>query len=73
MKTGPAIVTPKETGTVTWTLTVTNNGPTDSSGYTVSDAVPAGYTNVASTQPVVASPAIPWPPPTVCSRSVIPT
>lgn len=36
-------------GTVTWTLTVTNNGPGYSSGFTLNDAVPAGYTNVAVT------------------------
>ncbi|MBT2545496.1 DUF11 domain-containing protein [Streptomyces sp. ISL-44] len=37
--------------TITYTLTVTNNGPNPSSGYTVTDAFPAGLTNVTSTTP----------------------
>jgi uncharacterized repeat protein (TIGR01451 family) len=49
VKTGPATVSPG--GTVTWTLSVTNNGPGDSSGFAVSDDVPAGVTNVASSTP----------------------
>jgi uncharacterized repeat protein (TIGR01451 family) len=38
-------------GSVTWTLAVTNNGPGTSSGYVVTDDVPAGYRSVASTTP----------------------
>ena len=48
-KTGPAVVAPS--GTVTWALTVTNHGPSVSSGFVISDAVPAGYTAVSSTTP----------------------
>ncbi|HYA67183.1 MAG TPA: DUF11 domain-containing protein, partial [Acidimicrobiales bacterium] len=46
VKTGPATVGPG--ATITWTLTVTNEGPGDSSGFGVSDDVPAGVTDVAS-------------------------
>ena len=46
VKTGPATVGPG--GTITWTLTVTNHGPGASSGFGVSDSVPAGVTDVAS-------------------------
>ncbi|GAA4668722.1 DUF11 domain-containing protein [Amycolatopsis dongchuanensis] len=35
-------------GTVTYLLVVTNNGRGDSSGYTVTDQIPAGLTNVSS-------------------------
>lgn len=35
--------------TVTWTITATNTGPGISSGFVVTDAVPAAYTNVAVT------------------------
>jgi uncharacterized repeat protein (TIGR01451 family) len=45
-KTGPAVVSPS--GAITWTLTVTNNGPGNSSGFVVNDTVPSGVTNVAS-------------------------
>jgi uncharacterized repeat protein (TIGR01451 family) len=38
-------------GTITWTITVTNNGPGDSSGYVVADTIPTGVTNVASSTP----------------------
>jgi uncharacterized repeat protein (TIGR01451 family) len=48
-KTGPASVAPG--GAITWTLTVTNNGPADSSGFSVSDPVPSAYDLVASTDP----------------------
>ena len=48
-KTGPATVLPN--GQVTWTLTVTNNGPNISSGYVVNDTVPTGYTNLISSTP----------------------
>lgn len=43
-KSGPADVLAGEQ--ITWTLTVRNNGPRPSSGYTVTDDVPAGVTNV---------------------------
>ena len=46
-KTGPAVVLPS--GAVTWTLTVTNKGPGKSSGFSVIDEVPSGYTNVKTT------------------------
>ncbi|WIB77963.1 DUF11 domain-containing protein [Curtobacterium sp. MCPF17_002] len=46
VKTGPAALTAG--GTATYTLTVTNNGPGDSSGYVVNDTVPVPLTNVAS-------------------------
>lgn len=36
---------------VTWTLTVHNYGPGNSSGYTVTDSIPAAVTNVATTTP----------------------
>ena len=36
---------------VTWTLSVTNTGPGNSSGFVVDDPVPAGVTNFASTTP----------------------
>ena len=36
-------------GKVTWALVVTNNGTGYSSGFTLNDAVPAGYTNVSVT------------------------
>ena len=45
-KSGPAQVL--TSGTITWTMNVTNAGPAISSGYTVTDQVPAGVTNVAS-------------------------
>ncbi len=48
-KTGPATIAPS--GTVTWSLTVHNFGPNVSSGYVVSDAIPAGYTDVATSTP----------------------
>ncbi|WP_074711855.1 DUF7507 domain-containing protein [Arthrobacter alpinus] len=48
-KTGPPQV--QTNGTINWTLAVKNNGPAISSGYTVSDTVPAGVTGVASTTP----------------------
>jgi uncharacterized repeat protein (TIGR01451 family) len=35
-------------GKVTWTLTATNAGPGDSSGFVVNDPVPAGYSNIAT-------------------------
>ncbi|GGZ45133.1 hypothetical protein GCM10010387_44520 [Streptomyces inusitatus] len=48
-KTGPASVTAG--GEVTYTITVTNNGPSDSTGWTVADSIPAGLTNAATTTP----------------------
>jgi len=48
-KSGPVALT--RGGTVSYTLTVTNNGPGNSSGFTVSDAVPAVLTGVASSTP----------------------
>jgi uncharacterized repeat protein (TIGR01451 family) len=36
-------------GTVTYTLTVTDNGPGNSSGYTISDTLPAGLNNPTTT------------------------
>jgi len=45
-KTGPTSVAAG--GAISWNLTVTNNGPAASSGYTVVDTVPAGVTNIAS-------------------------
>lgn len=47
VKTGPAATVPAG-GTATYTLTVTNNGPGNSSGFVVKDTVPAPLTNVAS-------------------------
>ena len=44
VKTGPAMV--MTGGAVTWTLTVTNHGPGNSSGFSVQDTVPSGFTNV---------------------------
>ncbi len=49
VKTGPATVVAG--GTITWTLTVTNNGPGNSSGFVVDDTVPAGVTNVSTSTP----------------------
>ncbi|QDY78209.1 beta strand repeat-containing protein [Streptomyces qinzhouensis] len=48
-KTGPASVNPG--GQITYVLTITNNGPDDSSGWTVTDPIPAGLTNAATTTP----------------------
>ena len=47
VKTAPAVVLPG--GAVTWTLTVTNKGPGKSSGFSVGDKVPSGFTNVKTT------------------------
>ncbi len=47
VKSGPAKVF--NGGTMTWTLAVTNKGPSESSGYVVTDAVPSGYTNISGT------------------------
>jgi uncharacterized repeat protein (TIGR01451 family) len=48
-KTGPVALIPG--GTVTYTLTVRNNGTGNSSGFVVNDTVPATLTNVASPDP----------------------
>ena len=66
VKTGPTSVAPG--GTITWQITVTNNGPADSSGFTVSDAVPAAVTGVASSTPgcIVSGHNL------VCSEGVLP-
>jgi uncharacterized repeat protein (TIGR01451 family) len=45
-KTGPDTVEPG--GAITWTVTVTNNGPGTSSGHSVTDIVTEGVTDVAS-------------------------
>lgn len=49
VKTGPAAAAPG--GALSWNLVVTNHGPGTSSGFTVSDTVPAGVTGVASPTP----------------------
>ncbi|MFC4820186.1 DUF6923 family protein [Dokdonella ginsengisoli] len=49
VKTGPATAAPG--GALSWNLLVTNHGPGASSGFTVSDVVPAGVTGVASPTP----------------------
>ena len=41
--------TPNEHDTVTYTITLTNNGPIDATGVTVYDALPLGVTYVSST------------------------
>ncbi|MEU9337858.1 DUF11 domain-containing protein [Streptomyces sp. NPDC048290] len=46
-KTGPAEVSAG--GTVSYSIKVTNNGPNASSGWTLTDTVPAGLTNAATT------------------------
>lgn len=48
-KTGPDEYTPG--GTITYTLTVTNNGPGASSGSVVTDQIPASVTSVSSPTP----------------------
>jgi uncharacterized repeat protein (TIGR01451 family) len=50
VKTGPSLL-PVGGGTITYTLTVTNNGPGVSSGYAVNDPIPAGLTGAATTTP----------------------
>lgn len=46
-KTGPATVNPG--GSLTWTVTITNNGPADGAGSVFTDPVPAAITNVTWT------------------------
>ncbi|MFZ0377702.1 MAG: DUF11 domain-containing protein [Solirubrobacteraceae bacterium] len=45
----PSMVDPG--GAITYTLTVTNNGPGKSSGYALTDTLPPGITNAATTTP----------------------
>lgn len=45
-KTGPVALVPG--GTVTYTVKITNNGPGNSTGFVVTDTVPAPLTNIAS-------------------------
>lgn len=45
-KTGPAVVAPG--GTITWTITVTNNGPDAEPQWTLTDAIPTGVTNAST-------------------------
>ncbi|MFJ7416487.1 DUF6923 family protein [Streptomyces sp. NPDC098077] len=47
VKTGPATVSPG--GVIAYTITITNNGPNASSGWTLSDPVPAGLADAATT------------------------
>ncbi|MFD8939969.1 DUF11 domain-containing protein, partial [Streptomyces sp. NPDC059578] len=49
VKTGPATIAPG--GQVSYTITVTNNGPQDSTGWTLTDTIPAGLTNVTTDTP----------------------
>lgn len=49
VKSGPTAVVPGTT--VTYTITVTNNGPGNSSGFTMTDDVPAPLTNPTTTSP----------------------
>jgi hypothetical protein len=49
VKTGPATVVAG--GAITWALTVTDNGPGNSSGFAVTDDVPAGVKDVTSSTP----------------------
>ncbi len=46
-KTGPAVVSPG--GTVTWVVTIVNNGPADGAGSVFNDPVPAAITGVSWT------------------------
>lgn len=46
-KTGPAVVSPG--GTVTWVVTIVNNGPADGGGSVFTDPVPAAITSVSWT------------------------
>lgn len=47
VKTGPATVSPG--GDIAYTITISNNGPNTSSGWTLSDPIPAGLANAATT------------------------
>lgn len=48
-KTGPASATPGSN--ITYTIVITNNGPSDASGVTLNDPTPAGLTFVPPTNP----------------------
>jgi uncharacterized repeat protein (TIGR01451 family) len=48
-KSGSPAVQDLGQGNITWTMTVTNNGPSDDTNVTVSDPMPAGNTYVSST------------------------
>ncbi|MBN9605680.1 MAG: tandem-95 repeat protein [Actinomycetales bacterium] len=47
VKTGPSTVVAG--GSITWDLAITNNGPGVSSGYALTDSLPAGLSNVTAT------------------------
>lgn len=47
-------------GQITWTLTVTDNGPGGSTGFVLTDAIPAGYTNPATSTPGCTISAAPY-------------
>jgi uncharacterized repeat protein (TIGR01451 family) len=49
VKSGPAVFTSGQA--LTYTLTITNNGAGNSSGWSVTDSVPAGFTNVTTSTP----------------------
>ncbi|WP_329021704.1 DUF7507 domain-containing protein [Streptomyces sp. NBC_00690] len=49
VKTGPASVAPG--GEITYTIVVTNNGPGDSTGWTLTDTIPAGVTGASTQSP----------------------
>ncbi len=53
LKSGPAYASPG--GTVTYTITVSNEGPGDSSGWTVSDTLPSGLNAPVISGPVTSS------------------
>ncbi|MFI5617234.1 DUF6923 family protein [Streptomyces sp. NPDC051567] len=49
VKTGPATVAPG--GEITYSIEITNNGPQDSTGWTLTDTIPAGVTGAATSTP----------------------
>ncbi|WP_405644238.1 hypothetical protein [Streptomyces uncialis] len=49
VKTGPASVAPG--GGITYTIVITNNGPDDSTGWTLTDTIPAGITGASTRSP----------------------
>ncbi len=53
-KSGPANITVPPGGPITYTLTVTNNGPSDVASATVTDPPPPGLTFVSATAPCAA-------------------
>lgn len=48
-KTGPATVKPG--GKITYNIVITNNGPSGSTGWTLTDTIPAGVTGAATSTP----------------------